>query len=91
MQRLLALFPGKRVAFLICSDWPQDPDTFSKFKVTFGTGDLIEDIYAFARCDYLIGPPSTFTMWASFYGNVPLNFILRNDQRLEMKDFHVHS
>lgn len=90
MEEILALFPGKRVNFLICSDWPQDASIFARFKVTFGTGDLIEDMYAFARCDYMIGPPSTFTMWASFYGKVPLNFILRNDQRLTLEDFHVH-
>ena len=66
MDELVTLFPEKRVAFLICSDWPQDAATFARFKVTFGTGDLIEDLYAFPRCDYLIGPPSTFTLWASF-------------------------
>lgn len=89
MDELVTLFPGKRVSFLICSDWPQDPGIFSRFKVTFGTGDLIEDMYAFARCDYLIGPPSTFTMWSSFYGEVPLNLICSNDQRQILEDFRV--
>jgi hypothetical protein len=87
MAELVALFPGRRVSFLICSDWPQDPEMFSGFKVTFGSGDLIEDMYAFSRCDYLIGAPSTFTMWASFYGKVPLNLIRRPDQRQDMADF----
>lgn len=87
MDELTAMFPGQRVSFLICSDWPQDPGLFSRFDVTFGTGDLVEDMYAFARCDYLIGPPSTFTMWASFYGDVPLNVIRSREQRLSMEDF----
>lgn len=87
MDELMALFPGQRVSFLICSDWPQDPAMFSRFKVTFGSGDLIEDMYAFSRCDYLIGAPSTFTMWASFYGKVPLNLIRRPDQRQSLADF----
>ena len=90
MDELTTLFPGKRVSFLICSDWPLDPAVFSKLQVAFGTGDLIEDMYAFARCDYLIGIPSTFTMWASFYGNVPLNLILRNDQVQALRDFRIH-
>src|SRR4030095_5458850 len=51
MAEVVAMFPGRRVAFLICSDWPQDPEVFSSFKVTFGSGDLIEDMYGFARCD----------------------------------------
>jgi hypothetical protein len=91
MDELVTLFPGKRVSFLICSDWPQDPGIFFRFKVTFGTGDLIEDMYAFARCDYLIGPPSTFTMWSSFYGEVPLNLICSNDQRQILEDFRVQT
>jgi hypothetical protein len=87
MNEAIALFPDQRVSFLICSDWPQDPGMFSRFTVTFGSGDLIEDIYAFSQCDYLIGPPSTFTMWASFYGKVPLNLIKRSDQRQNIADF----
>jgi hypothetical protein len=89
MDELLSMFPGRRVSFLICSDWPQDPEMFSRFKVTFGTGDLIEDMYAFSRCDYLFGPPSTFTMWASFYGKVPLNLIRHPDQRQNLADFII--
>jgi len=89
MGEIAGLFPGRRVAFLICSDWPQDLNMFAEFKVTFGTGDLVEDMYAFARCDYLIGAPSTFTMWASFYGKVPLNMIKRPDQAQKLIDFIV--
>jgi hypothetical protein len=36
-------------------------------------GSAVEDLYSLARCDYLLGPPSTFSLWASFYGNVPLH------------------
>jgi hypothetical protein len=90
MDEMVGLFRGKQVAFLICSDSPQDRSIFSKFRATFGTNDLIEDLIALSQCDYLIGPPSTFTMWASFYGAVPLNVIRRNDQRLVLEDFKVH-
>jgi len=89
MDEIVRLFPDKRVGFLICSDWPQDPELFSRFKFTFGSNRFIEDMYAFARCDYLIGPPSTFTVWASFYGNVPLNVIRTPNQRQSIADFQV--
>jgi len=89
MDEIIRLFPDRRVGFLICSDWPQDPELFSRFRFTFGSNHLIEDMYAFARCDYLIGPPSTFTVWASFYGNVPLNVIRTPDQRQSLEDFQV--
>jgi len=90
MEELTKLFPGQRVSFLICSDWPQEPSTFSRLKVTFGTGDLIEDLYSLARCDYLIGAPSTFTMWASFYADVPLNVVRTADQQMNLSDFSVY-
>ncbi len=90
MDEIVDLFPGKRVGFLICSDWPQDPEMFSRFRVTFGTRDIIEDLYAFARCDYLIGAQSTFTVWASFYGNVPLSVLRGADRRPQtLDDFKV--
>jgi len=89
MGEVVELFPGRRVAFLICSDWPQDPNMYAAFNVTYGTGDLIEDMYAFAKCDYLMGAPSTFTMWASFYGRVPLNKIEGPEQRQQLTDFKV--
>jgi len=91
MDKLCRLFTGTRVAFLVCSDWAQDPDIFRRFNVTWGTNHLIEDMYAFAGCDYLVGPPSTFTIWASFYGNVPLNLILHPDQNLSLADFTIYA
>lgn len=35
----------------------------------------IMDLYALSLCDYIIGPPSTFSQWASFYGGGRLLFI----------------
>lgn len=31
----------------------------------------INDLLFLSMCDYIIGPPSTYSGWASFYGNVP--------------------
>jgi hypothetical protein len=90
MSEIVGLFPGRRVAFLICSDWVQDPKMYDGFDVAYGTGDLIEDMYAFAKCDYLTGAPSTFTMWSSFYGKVPLNKIDSPDQSQKLTDFVVY-
>lgn len=72
MRRFVALHTGKTVGFLICSDEVQDGEVFSGFNFVFGTNNIIEDLYALARCDYLIGGNSTYSRWASFYGNVPL-------------------
>jgi hypothetical protein len=72
MSKIVSLFKDKQCCFLICSDEPLSEKMFQNYNVTIGSGFHIEDLFAFSKCDYLIGPPSTFTMWASFYGNVPL-------------------
>jgi hypothetical protein len=64
------LFDG-RVGFLVCSNEPQDRSRFDGLDVTFGSGHLIEDLYSLARCDYILGPESSYSLWASFYGDTP--------------------
>jgi len=29
-------------------------------------GSAPEDLYALSKCDYILGPPSTFSYWAGF-------------------------
>lgn len=41
-----------------------------------------------SRCNYLLGPPSTFTLWASFIGEVLLYFIYtKNDAPKNLSEF----
>jgi hypothetical protein len=72
MKNAAALFPGRRVGFLICSNTPQSISDPELPRIARGTGNAIEDMYSLAECDYLIGPPSTYSLWASFFGKVPL-------------------
>jgi len=64
-----------RVTFMVCSDEKQAPDLFTGLHVAFGPGDPVGDMYALAHCDYIVGPNSTFSQWASFWGNVPLHVL----------------
>lgn len=68
---------GVTVSFLICSDESLDPSAFTVIgqPFTIGSGTAVEDLYALAACDLLIGPPSTFSMWASYYGGVPIHIL----------------
>lgn len=72
MRELAGQFPGSRVAFLVCSDETRNAAEFPGLVVGFGPGVPIEDLYALAGCDYIFGPLSTFSQWASFQGNKPL-------------------
>lgn len=91
VRRLAGAFPGRRPAFLVCSNERLDPALFEGLPVTFGPGHLIEDLYAFARCDYLVGPPSTYTLWASFYGRVPLRHLEAPGDEVRPEDFRIAS
>jgi len=77
MRNCLALADGRRIKFLVCSNAPQDETLFQGLPYLMGNDHPLEDLYSFARCDLLIGPPSTYTMWASFYGSVPL-FVVKS-------------
>jgi hypothetical protein len=77
MRRFVAQSGGKRLKFLICSNAAQDIKLFDGLDYLIGNNHQFEDLYSFAKCDLLIGPPSTYTMWASYYGSVPL-FVLQS-------------
>ncbi len=44
-------------------------------KVIFPKGNAAEDLYVLSQCDYLIGPPSTFSLTAAMYRDTPLYWI----------------
>ncbi len=72
MRQIQAQFSPRRVTFLVCSNAHLNHDDFAGLDIQFGPGHLAQDMYALAETDLIIGPPSTFSMWASFYGNTPL-------------------
>ena len=37
--------------------------------------------------DYIMGVPSTFSMWASFYGKVPLRILQYKDEKVQLNQF----
>lgn len=74
MERMTEQLAGQRVAFILCSDedFRDQAHRFQDFPVYFGPGHVVEDLYTLARCDYLVGVPSTYSNWAAFYGQVPI-------------------
>ncbi len=90
MQKVEALFENKKVAFLVCSDSKQDKNQFSKFNFTFGSNQIVEDMYSLSQCDYIIGVRSSYSRWASFYGNVPLYVVREPDKDVFLEDFKIN-
>ncbi|HIK08513.1 MAG TPA: alpha-1,2-fucosyltransferase [Trichormus sp. M33_DOE_039] len=90
MKSILDLFPNQTIKFLICSNQEQNDSDFQYLSYCYGNNHLIEDMYALAECDYIIGPPSSYSMWASFYGDRPLYMIRDVNKSVTIEDF-VHS
>jgi hypothetical protein len=71
LRKIIRLFKDKTVKLIICSNEKQDPRNFREFIFQLGPGHFMEDLHTLSNCDYIVGAPSTFTQWASFYGQVP--------------------
>jgi hypothetical protein len=91
MRLATPLFPGKKVGFIVCSNLPQTITDPMLSVVRPGPGQPVEDLYALAACDYIIAPPSTFSRWASFYGQTPL-WEMRDEQSSpKLEEFEIRS
>lgn len=84
MHQVQEQLAGRKIAFLVCGNTKLDRCDFGDLNVHFGTGHLIEDMYAFAETDLLIGPPSTYTGWASFFGRTPLCVLETAGQSIQL-------
>jgi hypothetical protein len=93
MQELKRQFEaqGKSCVFLVCSNEKVNQDSFKGLSIVTDARHFIVDLYTLSQCDYLVGPPSTFTMWASFYGETPLLHIDEACKHAALPDFKVVS
>jgi hypothetical protein len=89
MRSLVDQFAGQKVAFLVCSDEPRTAGEFPGLTAGFGAGTAVADLHSLAACDYILGPPSTFSQWASFYGKRPLLHMRQADSLPRLPDFCV--
>lgn len=87
ITRIENLMPDRRVGFLVCSNGELDPQDFVEHTVTFGPGHIVEDMYSLAACEYIVGPPSTYSLWASLYGGARLHFIQDPEADVSIDDF----
>ena len=72
---------------LVFSDENIDETSFAELPCRFMHGTEVEDQWMMSQCDYLMGPPSTFSAWASFMGKVPLARMRDKDYELKPEDF----
>ena len=93
-----ALMPEKEIDVFLSTNDPQV--STGKFQELLSNtkgirlhllgGNAVEDLFMLSECDYIIGPPSTYSLVAALYRNIPL---CRMDQvldgRLRLSDFRL--
>ena len=69
----------RKPAYLICSDELPPQDAFDPIKSAMSSRSLMTDLHALSCCQLILGPPSSFGSWASFYGKVPRLCLQKNE------------
>lgn len=81
---------GRVARFLICSDENIDLTVFEGLNVfKMSKGGVLYDLYGLSACQYIMGVPSTFSSWASFYGRVPMRYLMSAHEDVQLSDFKV--
>jgi hypothetical protein len=78
MKEISAILGPGGISFVICSPETIRREDFPSNCIFDTKSGAVADMYTLAACDYILGPPSTFSGWASFYGGKPV-FTMRRD------------
>ena len=87
MRAMIANLAPRRVGFVICSHVPVDHAAFSGLDWVPGPGHPAADLHALSVCDFIVGPPSSFSAWAAFHGETALWQAESGDARCELGAF----
>jgi Glycosyl transferase family 11 len=85
----LDAFKNKKIGFIICSNGVIDQSLFTGLHIEFETRHFMVDLQLLSGCDFIVGVPSTFSMWASFYGQRPLLQLQESHSKINFEDFKV--
>jgi len=88
MRQAMALHPDRKILFFISTNEEYAATEFEGLPLMEANfRSAAKDLYALSLCDRIMGPLSTFSRWASFYGNVPLCFIEKGMSLTSDNDF----
>lgn len=89
IEQFYNLFPNKKILFIIFSN--EEITLKPNHDYLISKCQWYEDHSLLSLCDYIIGPPSTFTLWSSFIGNVPLMWIKNSNDKVIINDSFINS
>ena len=97
IAQFASLMPGKDIdVFLSTNDPRMTATTFEsllsdegcRLRIHLMGGNAVEDLYMLSECDFIVGPPSTYSLVASMYRDIPLCRMDQvSDGRLTLDDF----
>ena len=92
IRQTISLFPNKKFTVYICSnDSNLKKDVYIKgipeVKFIFPDGNAGEDLCLLSKCDYLIGPPSSYSLVAAMYGRAKLHWMIKDKNSLRIESF----
>ena len=88
MRQLQKILYPSKILFYLFSNEEIKSKNFEEFNIyCINHQSPVADLWAMSKCDYLMGPLSTFSMWASFWNNVPLYFIQDKNTVIGLVDF----
>ena len=91
MNEIYDIFGKKNIKFLIVSNVVQDIKLFIDFDTYISNEEPVVDQLLLSLCHCIIGPPSTFSLCASFFGSVPLLHIHDINKNIIINDFKVYN
>lgn len=84
MNQIRIIHKDKKVCFYLASNEKIPMELFKDFTcLNIKDANAATDLYALSLCDRLIGPPSTFSRWASFINEVPLYFVFDPEEEIK--------
>ncbi|CCG98815.1 hypothetical protein FAES_0804 [Fibrella aestuarina BUZ 2] len=89
MAHITDLLPEKRVTFVLCSNEPIRHAAFANWSTVVSDKTFLGDLATLSQCDLLFGPPSTFSGWASFIGQVPHYHMHQPNAKPRFDEFKV--
>ena len=92
VKRISRLYPDRKITCFVCGNDPTlDPDIYRRqlpdIEFIFPNGNPAEDLCLLSECDLLAGPPSTFSLTAAMYRDIPLYWIMDPEKEITEDSF----
>lgn len=90
MKRITEIFIKKDVVFFVASNENLEKKVFYPLNVVMFKNckaPATLDLIGLSKCDFILGPPSTFSAWAAYLNSVPICFLYKGDQDISYNSF----